>query len=119
MVKPFDKAQGKDPVSFTDFAKLDLRVGLVVEAEDITESQNLIRMKVDLGADYGIRTIFAGIKKWYTPDKLKGKKFIFVANLESKKMLGQESQGMMLAADIGEPVIIPVNKKVKEGSIVR
>lgn len=121
MTKPFDtdQSQGKDVIEFSDFVKLDLRVGLVVEVEDIVESQNLLRMKVDLGSDYGIRTIFAGIKKWYKISQIKGKKFIFVANLEPKKMLGQESQGMMLAADDGKPIIIPVNKKVPAGSIVR
>lgn len=109
----------KDVITFADFAKLDFRVGLVVEVEDVVESQNLLRMKVNLGSDYGIRTIFAGIKKWYTPSKLIGKKFIFVANLEPKRMMGSESQGMMLAADDGRPIIIPVNKKVKEGTIIR
>ncbi|OGG13384.1 hypothetical protein A2773_06095 [Candidatus Gottesmanbacteria bacterium RIFCSPHIGHO2_01_FULL_39_10] len=109
----------KDTVTFADFQKIDFKVGKVVEVEDVVESQNLLRMKVDLGSDYGIRTIFAGVKKWYKPSQLKGKKFIFVANLEPKKMMGSESQGMMLAADTGEPVLIPVNKKVKEGTVIR
>src|SRR3989338_890567 len=109
----------KDTVTFADFQKIDFKVGKVVEVEDVVESQNLLRMKVDLGSDYGIRTIFAGVKKWYKPSQLKGKKFIFVANLEPKKMMGSESQGMMLAADTGEPVLIQVNKKVKEGTVIR
>ncbi|MBI4067043.1 hypothetical protein HY407_01565 [Candidatus Gottesmanbacteria bacterium] len=110
----------KDLASFADFQKLDFRVGKVIEVEEVVESQNLLRMKVDLGADYGIRTIFAGIKRWYKPSQLKGKKFIFVANLEPKKMLGQESQGMMLAADDGNmAILMPVSKKVKEGTVIR
>lgn len=110
----------KDIISFTDFAKLDLRVGKVVEAESIEGSRNLIRMKVNMGSDHGIRTIFAGIKRWYKPSQLKGKKFIFVANLEAKKMMGSESNGMMLAADDnGKCLLMPVNKKIPEGTIIR
>jgi len=110
----------KDPVTFPNFQKLDFRVGKVVEAEFKEGSTNLIRMKVDLGSDYGIRTIFAGIKKWYKPGQLKGKKFIFVANLEPKKIMGSESCGMMLAADMdNRPFIIPVAKKILEGVTVR
>lgn len=110
----------KDLASFSDFSKLDLRVGKVLEVEEVVESQNLLRMKVDFGSDYGVRTIFAGIKRWYKPSQLAGKKFIFVANLEPKKMMGQESAGMMLAADMDDmAVLIPVNKKIKEGTVVR
>lgn len=110
----------KDPVSFPDFQKIDFRVGKVIEAEFKEGSSNLIRMKVDLGSDYGIRTIFAGVAKWYKPEEMKGKKFIFVANLEAKKMMGEESQGMMMAADVeGKPVVLPVDDKIPEGAVVR
>lgn len=120
----------KDPVSFADFQKLDFRVGKVVEAEFKEGSVNLIRMKVDLGSDYGVRTIFAGVAKWYKPEELKNKKFIFVANLEPKKMptfakatagkMGEESQGMMFAADVeNKAILIPVDARIPEGSVVR
>jgi methionyl-tRNA synthetase len=111
---------GKAPVSFSDFAKFDFRVGKVISAQKVKESNKLIRMKVDLGPDYGVRTIFAGIAPWYNPSQLKNKKLIIVANLEPKMMFGEESQGMMMAADIGsQAVLLPVNKSIPEGSVVR
>ncbi len=68
----------KDTVSFSNFQKFDLRIGKVVEVENIETSTSLIRMKVDFGSDYNIHTILAGVKKWYKPKDLKGKKFIFI-----------------------------------------
>lgn len=120
----------KDTISFPDFAKLDLRVGEVITAENVEGSERLIRLKINLGKDYGMRVIFAGLKKWYKLDELTGKKFIFVANLAPKMMpsftkaaegKGEESQGMMLACcpDDGEPTLVPVNKKIPAGSIIR
>lgn len=111
----------KDIVSFSDFAKLDLRVGKVVSAENLEGSEKLIRLKLDLGKDLGERQILAGLAKWYKPADLINKKFIIVANLESKKMMNEESQGMMLACcnDLDEPILLPVNKKVPEGSVIR
>lgn len=109
----------KDIVSFLDFQKLDLRVGEVKEAIFVEGSRNLIAMKVDLGEDYGKVEIMAGIGGVYKPDEILGKKFIFVANLEPKKMLDRYSNGMILAADVdGKAIIIPVSN-IKNGSIVR
>lgn len=110
----------KDTVSFPDFQKLDLRVGKVVEAENVEGSKNLIRMNVDLGSDYGVKKILAGIANWYKQEDLKGKKFIFVANLASKQMMKETSAGMILCADIdGQAVIIPVDEKIPKGTVVR
>lgn len=110
----------KDIVSFTDFQKLDLRVGMVVGAEVVEGPKNLIRMTVDLDKEYGERKILAGISVWYKPDDLIGKKFIFVANLEPKQMMKELSNGMMLCADMGEDVkIIPVDDQIPKGAVVR
>ncbi len=110
----------KPMVSFLDFQKLDLRVGEVLEAQNVEESKNLIAMKVDLGEDYGVVEIMAGLAQFINPEELRGKKFIFVANLEPKKMLGRNSNGMILVADEdGKPYLIPVDKKIKNGIIVR
>lgn len=110
----------KDTVSFSDFQKLDLRVGKVVLAEKVEGLENLIRMEVDLGKEYGRQKILAGIAKWYKPEDLKGKKYIFVANLEPKQMMGQLSKGMILCADIGgKAVLIPVNGEIPVGAVVR
>src|SRR3989304_3879692 len=89
----------KADVSFSEFQKMDLRVGKVVEAEVIEGSTNLLRLKVNLGYDYGVVSIISGIARWYKPTELKNKKFIFVANLEGKKLMGNESQGMIVAGD--------------------
>lgn len=110
----------KPVVSFSDFQKMDLRIGEVKEAEFIEGSRNLIGMKVDLGTEYGEVEILAGIGECYQPKDLKNKKFIFVVNLEPKKMLGKYSNGMILAADIdSRPVIIPVDITFSNGTIVR
>ncbi len=111
----------KPQVIFDDFSKLDLVVGKVVEVADVPGSEKLYRMTVDLGADYGTRTIFAGVKKWHTKAKLKNKLFAFVANLAPKKMPSGESAGMMLAicGTDDAPVLVPVAKGTKPGSTLR
>jgi len=87
-----------DPVNFEDFTKIDFRVGKVIKAENIEGADTLMRLKVDFGP-LGERTILSGIKKWYQPKDLKGKNYIFVYNLEPKKMMGEDSQGMIMAAE--------------------
>lgn len=110
----------KSVVSFLDFQKLDLRVGKVKEAIFVEGSRNLIAMKVDLGEKYGMVEIMAGIGDVYKVEDLVNKKFIFVANLEPKKMLGKYSNGMILAGDIsGKPVIVPVPNELANGTIIR
>ena len=105
-------------VSFSDFQNLDLRVGRVLKAERIPESRNLIRVQVDLG-EKEPRIILAGIAEWYEPKELVNKSYIFVANLEPKKMMGEESKGMILCGDIeGKAVLIPVSD-LPPGTVVR
>ncbi|MFH0937499.1 MAG: methionine--tRNA ligase subunit beta [Candidatus Daviesbacteria bacterium] len=106
-------------ISFEDFSKIELRVGTVLEAEEVVDSEKLIKMKVDLGEEEP-RQILAGIKAWYTPSKLVEKQFIFVANLEPKTMMGLESQGMILAADQnGKAILLKPSSKVPPGTKVR
>ncbi len=90
-------------ITIDDFSKLELKTGKVLEAEAIEGSEKLIKMVVDLGEE-NTRQILAGIKQWYEPESLVGKTFIFVANLEPRKMMGLESQGMMLAAEGEKPL---------------
>ena len=87
-----------DPINFEDFTKIDFRVGKVIKAENIEGAETLMRLKVDFGP-LGERTILSGIKKWYKPKDLKGRNYIFVYNLEPKKMMGEDSQGMIMAAE--------------------
>lgn len=115
----------KVPVDISDFTKLDIRVGLVEKAEFVEGSEKLIRLTVNLGSDYGIRTIFTGIRKWYKTASLTGKKFLFLANLAPRKMFGEESRGMILSSVIEESKevkdvkLISVNKIISEGTVIR
>lgn len=110
----------KNPISFTDFQNLDIRIGEIKTAEPVPDSKKLLKLSVDLGEDYGVVTIFTGMAQFYTSDDFIGKKFAFIANLEPKKMLGEFSQGMMLSADVNDkPVLIEVQSEVPNGSVVR
>lgn len=110
----------KDIIVFSDFNKLDLRVGEVKEASMVEKSKNLILMKVDLGEDYGTVEILSGLAKFYTPENLIGNKYIFLANLEPKKLMGKDSNGMILVADDPEKFeLIPLDKKLKNGTVIR
>ena len=96
----------KPTITFEDLIKLDIRVGKVMQASLVEGSSKLIELTVDFGEDYGTVTVFTGMQKWYTPEDFEGKTFIFVANLEPKKMMGRESQGMILSVDEnGKPLL--------------
>lgn len=106
-------------ISFEDLSKVELKVGTVLEAEEMEGSEKLIKMKVDLGEE-SPRQILAGAKQWYTPADFVGKQVIVVANLEPRTMMGLESQGMMLAADSERgPVFLTVPQEVPSGAKIR
>ena len=110
----------KVTITFPDFDKLDFRVGEVKEAALLEGSKSLIIMKVNLGDDYGTVEILSGLAKFYTPDKLVGNKYIFLANLEPKKLMGRNSNGMILVADDPEKfTLIPIDKNLKNGTVIR
>lgn len=104
-------------ITIDDFTKLEFRVGTVLKAEEISGSDKLLKLKVDLGEE-SPRQILSGIKKWYKPEKLVGKQFVFVANLEPRIMMGLESQGMILAVGDKKPVLLKPSTKVSPGSKV-
>jgi methionine--tRNA ligase beta chain len=103
-------------ISFDEFQKLDLRVGKIVEANQIPGSRNLIRMIVDFGTEK--RQAVAGLLQYYKPEGLVGKKCAFVLNLQRRKMMGVESQCMVLAAEDskGNVVVLQPEKDIGEGS---
>lgn len=110
----------KDTCAFPDFMKLDIRVGEVTNAQRVEGSNKLIELTVNLGEEYGAVTIFTGMQKWYSPEDFQDKKFLFIANLEPKKMMGRESQGMILSGDKdGEPILIPVSTELANGLTLR
>lgn len=111
----------KPTIPYEDFDRLDLRVGRIVEAFIPEWSQKAIELKVDFGPEIGQRKILAGIKEWITPEELRGKLYIFVANLAEKQMGKSTSQGMMLMAvdENDKPTLIEVDAHIKPGTIVR
>jgi methionine--tRNA ligase beta chain len=103
-------------ISFEEFQKLDLRVGKILEANQISGSRNLIRMIVDFGTEK--RQAVAGLLQYYKPDDLVGRKCGFILNLQRRKMMGVESQCMIFAAedDKGHVVVLQPEKDIVEGS---
>lgn len=104
-------------ISFDDFAKLELKVGTILEAQEVEESEKLIKCIVDLGEEKP-RQILAGVKQWYKPEDLVGKQVVVVANLESRTMMGLESQGMILMVG-DEPILLIPQKEVPPGAKIR
>ena len=105
-------------IEITDFAKIELRVGEVKTAERIPKADKLLLITVDIGEEKP-RQILAGIAQYYEPEKLIGSKIVVVANLKPRKLRGYESQGMLLAASIGDegkPVIATFTEDVPNGA---
>lgn len=112
-------------ISFSDFQKLDLRVGEIKGVFDVDGYDKLYRLKVDLGQGE-VRTLVAGIKSKYSKEELVDWQVVIVANLEPKEIAGVESQGMLLAAveessgsDKGQPVLLMPCERVQPGAKVR
>ena len=124
-------------IPFSDWEKLDLRVGKIIKVEDIelkdepltssSKSQTkvadkLYKLNVDLGSEMGKRIVCAGIKEHYSKDELKGKKIILFTNLAPRKLKGVESQGMVLAAvseDESEIILLSPERDIEEGAKIR
>ena len=109
-----------DKIKFEDFAKLDLRVATIKNAEEIPEADKLYKLTIDVG-ELGERTICAGIKQHYEKEDLIGKQIIIVANLAPRKMKGIESQGMLLAASTenhSKVILLQPDKEIQEGSCI-
>ena len=88
--------EGKSKISHGDFAKLDIRIGTIMSAELVPDTDKLIKCVVDFG-DLGERVIVSGIAEWRSPADLIGKQFPYVVNLEPRMLRGIESAGMILA----------------------
>ena len=103
-------------ILFDDFMKLDVRIGKVEEAQQISGSRNLLKLIVDFGSEK--RQSVAGLLRYYEPEELVGKKFVFILNLERRQLMGVESQCMALAAEDneGNVVLIAPEKDIAVGS---
>ena len=105
-VTPQENIAEEDPrISIQDFAKVQMRVGQVVEAEKIEGSRKLLKLRVDLGSE--VRQVVAGISESYNPEDLLNKKLILIVNLKPAKLMGVESNGMILAASDGGRAVLP------------
>ncbi len=117
---PSAAAPSNNQITIDDFLKVELRVGEVKVAERVKGADRLLRLEVDIGSE--VRQVVAGIAKAYEPEKLIGRKVVIVANLQPRKLRGLESNGMIVAASIGDdgqPVLagfledVPAGAKLK------
>jgi methionyl-tRNA synthetase len=113
------KPDEADPrISIDDFAKVQMRVGQILEAEKVEGSRKLIKLRVDIGSE--VRQVVAGISEAYSPEDLLHRKVVLVANLKPAKLMGIESNGMIVAAsDGGRPVLATFSEDVPNGSLLR
>jgi len=109
----------KDPVTFDEFTRIDIRTATVLEAEKVPKTNKLLRLKIDTGID--IRTIVSGIAEYFDPQDLVGRQISIVANLEPRKIKGIESKGMILMAEDkdGRLVLVSPLGKVSNGSLIK
>jgi len=115
----------KAEIQFDDFAKLDLRVATILHAEPHPNADRLLKLRIDLGTEQ--RQICAGIRAYYDPATLAGRQIIVLANLAPRKIRGEESNGMLLAASATDPadaeavtdvVLLSLDRPVPAGSRV-
>tara|TARA_R110002096_G_scaffold117211_5_gene253962 strand:+ start:2777 stop:4840 length:2064 start_codon:yes stop_codon:yes gene_type:complete len=108
----------KTDMQFDDFLKMDLRVGTVIAAEKVAKSNKLLQLKIDVGSE--VRTILSGIAKYYQPEAIIGKQVQVLVNLAPRKIMGIESQGMVLMAENsdGSLSLIQPDAKIDSGSSI-
>ncbi|NWG13296.1 MAG: methionine--tRNA ligase subunit beta [Acidobacteria bacterium] len=105
-------------IGIEDFARVEMRVGQVLEAERVAGSRKLVRMKVDIGTE--VRQVVAGIAETYEPATLINRKVVIVVNLKPARIMGVESNGMVVAAVEGErPVLVTFVEEVSNGALLR
>lgn len=110
----------KDLINYDDFTKLEIRVGKIIGAEAPVWSEKLIRYTIDFGGEIGVKTLFSGIRSWYTPEDLVGKKVPVILNMTPKKMGDYYSEGMVLMVDTDDkPIMIYMPEETPVGSLVR
>jgi methionyl-tRNA synthetase len=110
-------------IEYSDFAKLDMRVGLIIQCEKVPKSKNLFKLTINCG-EKEKRQIITGISQFYSPEELVERKVVVLVNLKPKKIMGLESQGMLLAADLNNvPFLLKIDEKngknVPPGSIIK
>lgn len=107
-----------EQISYDDFAKVEFRIGEIIEAKNVEESDKLIRMVVDFG-EFGKKIVFSGIRKYYKPEELLNKKTLFVMNMIPKKIMGEMSEAMIFGASTAsndKMSILLLDKDLPNGS---
>jgi methionyl-tRNA synthetase len=109
----------KPTIGIDDFKKIDLRIARVLQAERVPKSEKLLKLQIEVGTER--RQVVAGIAQHYAPEDLTGKSIVVVYNLEPAKLMGQESQGMLLAASdaAGKLVMLTPSAEIASGSVVK
>lgn len=110
-----------EEINYADFAKVEFRIGEIVEAVNVENSEKLIRMIVDFGEELGQKVVFSGIRHWYSPAELLNKKTVFVVNIIPKKIMGEESGAMIFGAedeDSDQMSILMLDKDLPVGTKV-
>ncbi|MEM5777335.1 MAG: methionine--tRNA ligase subunit beta [Candidatus Aenigmatarchaeota archaeon] len=102
-------------ITIDEFKKVELKIGEIEKVEEISNSKNLYKFFVNFGNEK--RQIISGIKKYYKPEELEGKQFVFITNLEPIKIMGEISEGMILAAvNDSNIVLLKPEKTIENGS---
>jgi methionyl-tRNA synthetase len=105
-------------IGIEEFSRVEMRVGQVVQAERVEGSRKLMKLKVDIGTE--TRQVVAGIAEAYEPESLLNRKIVLVANMKPVKLMGIESNGMIVAASIGgRPVLATFTEDVPNGSLLK
>jgi len=106
----------KEPIEFDDFAKIDIRIGTILEAEKVAKTKKLLKLKIDIGIK--VVTVVSGIAEYYEPENIIGKKVSFLANLKAREIKGIPSEGMVLMAENPDGVLsfVSPEKQVEPGS---
>ena len=108
-----------ETIQFNDFLKVEMRVGMVVEVKVPDWSEKLLEFRVNFGEEIGERTVFSGVKKWYSQADFLNKKFPFVVNLAERKMGPAVSQGMMMMVDNQDkPILIVLDDQAELGAVL-
>jgi methionyl-tRNA synthetase len=119
---PEERPEEKSPekpsqITIEEFSKVQMRVGQILEAKKIEGSRKLIKLRVDIGTE--VRQVVAGIAEAYEPASLLNRKIVLVANLKPARLMGVESNGMIVAASIdGKPVLATFTEDVPNGALL-
>jgi methionyl-tRNA synthetase len=114
--EPQKEERNDGKIAYDDFAKVEMTVGEIVEAEKVENADRLLKLRVDFGTE--TRQIVSGIAEYFSPEELIGRKSPFVTNLEPRKIRGAESNGMILAAkdSDGNFSLLSVDEKIAKGT---